>query len=68
MRNKHPKRRREFCLQDAAGETLARGVLYDEGNVQILWRVDIGWTAEQYASIATTLDLLPNIRRLTLKC
>ena len=45
------KRRRDFQLEDAHGTKLATGVLYDEGNVQVLWRVDIGYTAEQYASI-----------------
>ena len=55
------KRRREFQLLSAQGEPLASGVLYDEGNVQVLWRADIGWTAEQYASVAFVLDLMPGI-------
>ena len=57
------KRRRLFYLLKlepslyAQGErlfsktVLAKGVLYDEGNVQVLWREDVGWTAEQYANI-----------------
>lgn len=55
------KRRRNFHLEDAAGERLASGVLYDEGNVQILWRSDCGWTGEQYTSIHLVLDLVPGI-------
>lgn len=30
------KRHREFALEDADSAELAKGVLYDEGNVQIL--------------------------------
>ena len=61
------KRRRDFQLEDAHGTKLATGVLYDEGNVQVLWRVDIGYTAEQYASIRLVLDLMPRtaVIRLT---
>ena len=55
------KRRRAFTLEDAEGQPLAEGILYDEGNVQILWRADIGDTGEQYASIRLVLDLVPGI-------
>lgn len=55
------KRRRYFHLEDAEGKRLAYGVLYDEGNVQLLWRADCGHTAEQYASINLVLDLVPGI-------
>ena len=55
------KRRRKFVLYDRYNYPKARGLLYDEGNVQILWRSDIGWTAEQYSSIAIVLDLIPDI-------
>lgn len=55
------KRRRYFHLEDAEGKRLAYGVLYDEGNVQLLWRDDCGHTAEQYASINLVLDLVPGI-------
>ena len=60
------KRRRQFQLEDANGKTLATGVLYNEGNVQVLWRADIGWTAEQYSSITPLLDLMPGIAVLRL--
>lgn len=55
------KRRRYFHLENADGQRLAYGVLYDEGNVQILWRDDCGHTAEQYASINLALDLMPGV-------
>ena len=55
------KRRRSFQLEDDKGKKLANGVIYDEGNVQILWRVDCGYTAEQYASLNPILDLMPGV-------
>ena len=39
-------------------EIFAEGVLYDEGNVQVLWRKDVGWTAEQYDSIAQVFGIV----------
>ena len=51
------KRRRSFVLENRRGEKNAAGILYDEGNVQVTWRSDIGHTAEQYASIATLLGM-----------
>lgn len=60
------KRRRNFQLEDAKGNKLATGVLYDEGNVQVLWRVDCGYTAEQYASLNPILDLMPGVTVLRL--
>ena len=61
------KRRRLFHLEDADGKELANGILYDEGNVQVLWRIDHGWTAEQYASVNLVLDLIPGITVLRLE-
>ena len=61
------KRRRYFHLENADGKRLAYGILYDEGNVQILWRDDCGHTAEQYASINLVLDLVPGISVLRLE-
>ena len=55
------KRRRSFQLEDEKGNKLANGVIYDEGNVQVLWRVDCGYTAEQYASLNPILDLMPGV-------
>ena len=61
------KRRRYFHLENDKGKRLAHGILYDEGNVQILWRDDCGHTAEQYASINLVLDLVPGITVLRLE-
>ena len=55
------KRRRYFHLENADGEKLVYGVLYDEGNVQVLWRADSGYAAEQYSSLALVLDLMADI-------
>jgi len=55
------KRRRYFHLENAEGKKLAYGVLYDEGNVQVLWRTDQGYMAEQYSSLALVLGLMPDI-------
>ena len=60
------KRRRHFRLENADGDRLASGVLYDEGNVQILWRADSEWTAEQYSDIGLVLDLMPGVSVLRL--
>ncbi len=60
------KRRRCFQLEDQEGNILASGIIYDEGNVQVLWRVDCGYTAEQYASLNPILDLMPGIVLLRL--
>lgn len=51
------KRRRPFVGEDADGKLLAHGILYDDGNVQVLWRRSIGWTGEQYHSISQIFGL-----------
>ena len=64
------KRRRRFVgYQRHARMPVKRcwGVLYDEGNVQILWRSDIGWTAEQYASIASAFGLVKGLDRIDIE-
>lgn len=43
------------------------GLLYDEGNVQVLWRSDIGWTAQQLDSIAKVFDLMPGLNRIDIE-
>ena len=60
--NKNNKQRRPFKLYDDQGTCLAKGICYEQWNCQILWRIDIGWTAEQYHHIGQTLFLLPNIK------
>ena len=55
------KRRREFIIRNSqTQEVVAKGILYDEGNVQVLWRADIGWTAEQYANITQMFGMMEN--------
>ena len=61
------KRRKSFQLEDDKGNKLATGIIYDEGNVQVLWRVDRGYTAEQYASLNPILDLMPGVVVLRLQ-
>lgn len=46
------KRRQPFEVRSDSGELLAMGVLYNDCNVQVLWRKSVGWTAEQYHTIA----------------
>ena len=58
------KRRRKFFLYDDYNNPKAMGVLYDEGNVQVLWRSDIGWTGELYSNIGLVLDIRPDITQL----
>ena len=61
------KRRRKFVgyIQTCESKSKAcEGLLYDEGNVQVLWRSDIGWTAEQFDSVARVFDLLPGLNRV----
>ena len=55
------KKRRPFVLKDAAGNKIAHGVVYEQGNVQVLWREDLGWGGEQYYSLANVLDMMPNV-------
>ena len=61
------QRKRAFVgyIQSGDGKVKAcSGVLYREGNVQVLWRMDIGYTAEQYASIEKVFGLLPGLNRV----
>ena len=51
------KRRRDFKVSDIDGVEFANGILYDEGNIQVLWRTDIGYCAEQYSSLIYAFDL-----------
>ena len=61
------KRRRSFVgyiQSDGAKFKACSGDLYDEGNVQVLWRSDIGHTAQQFDSVAKVFDLLPGLNRV----
>lgn len=61
------KRRVEWQLEDVDGTILASGLLYDEGNVQVLWRSDRDHTAEQYASASLLFGLMPGVAALRVK-
>lgn len=61
------KRRVIWHIEDDNGNKLAHGVLYDEGNVQVYWRKDHGWTAEQYASICQILGLMEGVAMLVIE-
>ena len=56
------KRRRPFTLRNAYGIIIAEGIVYDQGNVQVLWRKDLGWGGEQYQTMANVLDLIPGVK------
>ena len=56
------KRRRPFTLRNAHGIIIAEGIVYDQGNVQILWSKIHGWTGQQYQTTANVLDLIPGVR------
>lgn len=46
---------------------VANGVLYDEGNVQVLWRVDVGFTAEQYANIGSVFGIVEGANTIKIR-
>ena len=56
------KRRRAFSLRNIKNEVIAHGVIYDQGNVQVLWREDLGWGGEQIQTTANLLNMLPNVK------
>lgn len=45
-------RKQSIQVEDIHGNVLATGSLYPDGNVQLNWRESIGYTAEQYSSLA----------------
>lgn len=63
---KEEKLRRKWRLYE--GLTLiANGVVYRELNVQILWRKDRGYTAEQLSSIAGLIEMFPQASSLDIE-
>ena len=58
---KNEKKRRPFSLRNKYGVMVATGVVYDQGNVQVLWRKDLGWGGEQYQTTANILNLMPDV-------
>lgn len=62
------KRRRIFKVYTTKGkELVASGVLYEEGNVQVLWRKDIGYTSEQYSGLYFVLGIVPDANTIEIK-
>ena len=73
------KRRRPFTVyrkrvsHNACGgkvvlsHMVASGLLYDEGNVQVLWRLDIGNTAEQYSNISQLFGIIEGANTITIE-
>lgn len=60
------KKRRKFRLYQGS-TLLATGVAYAEFNIQVLWRHDIGWTAQQCSMLQVLFELFPEANRLDLE-
>ena len=60
------KRRIPFTVLDDNGTKWASGDLYDEGNIQVLWRIDIGWCGQQYSSISYAFTLFTTAKTVKL--
>lgn len=52
------KRRRPFTVETNDGRIMARGVLYDDGNVQVLWVRGSGYCGVQYSSLSYMVGLV----------
>ena len=59
---KDKKRRRPFKIYRLRGikrQLVGHGILYDEMNCQLLWRIDRGYTAEQVDNISQLIGFIP---------
>ena len=63
---KDEKLRRKWRLYEGLG-LIAHGVVYRELNVQIHWRRDRGWTAEQLSSIAGLFEMFPHATSMNIE-
>ena len=52
------KKRRPFTIEKWYGKVVGRGVMYEQGNVQILWLSDRGWTGVQYSNLGNVVGIL----------
>lgn len=52
------KNRQPFTVEKRCGKVVGRGVLYEQGNVQILWLADRGWTGIQYSNLGNVVGIL----------
>ena len=57
-------KRRQIWRAYSRETLVAEGIVYDQGNIQVLWRADIGWTGQQYASTAHIRGLMKGIDRV----
>ena len=60
------KKRIPLTVENNTGIVLAYGTLYQQGNVQLTWRKDIGFTGEQYYNIAPLLNISTRISRYSI--
>ena len=45
---------------------VCHGVFYDQWNIQVLYRKDVGWAGEQYNSIHYVFDLMPGLNKVNI--
>ena len=60
------KPRIPFVVTDDDGALWASGNLYEEGNIQVLWRKDIGFCGQQFSNISYAFDLFPDANTVTI--
>ena len=58
------KIRQHFTVVGTRGTALATGHIYEQRNVMLLWRKDVGQCAEQYSTIDALLQSLTGIRKV----
>ena len=58
------KIRQPFTVVGDRGAILARGQIYEQRNVMLLWRRGVGGCAEQYSTIDALLQSLTGIRKV----
>lgn len=56
--NQDKKRRMRWWLYKGP-QCIAKGLVYREGNVSVLWREDIGYTTQQASTVHTLLEMFP---------
>ena len=66
MKKKDNKKRIPFSVMTNSGALRASGDLYDEGNIQVLWRDDIGYCGQQFSNISYAFDLFKNANTVKL--
>ena len=58
------KLRQPFTVVGDRGAILARGQIYEQRNVMLLWRRGVGGCAEQYSTIDALLQSLSGIHKI----